>query len=228
MELQSQVDILRYSFEKVWVGVVSYLPNFVTAILLLLFGLLIAAAFSKVIEQLIRSIKLDKALRAAGLEELLEKANMKLNSGKFIGELVKWFTIIVFLIATFDILKLTDVNAFLTGTVLGYLPNVFAAVFILLASVLIADFLHKTITASAKAAGIKSANLIGLLTKWTIWIFGILIALVQLGIGVMLIQTLFTGVVASLSIAFGLAFGLGGKEAAKDTIEKMKKEISHE
>ncbi len=228
MELQSQVDILRSSFETVWLGVVSYLPNFVTAILLLIFGLLIAAAFSKVIEQVIRSIKLDKALKAAGLEDILAKANMKLNSGKFIGELVKWFTVIVFLIATLDILGLKEVNSFLTGTVLNYLPQVFAAVFILLASVLIADFLHKTVTASAKAADIRSANLVGLLTKWAIWIFGVLIALVQLGIGVMLIQTLFTGVVASLSIAFGLAFGLGGKEAAQDTIEKMKKEISHE
>ena len=142
---------------------------------------------------------------------------------------MKWFTIVVFLITAFEILGLNQVNSFLTGVVVGYIPQVIAAVLILLLAVVIADALQKTVVASAKAADLTSANFLGSITKWSIWIFAVLAALVQLGIGAIFIQTLFTGVVVALSVAFGLAFGLGGRDAAAQAIEKMKKEItSHE
>jgi hypothetical protein len=96
----------------------------------------------------------------------------------------------------------------------------------MLVAVVIADALRKTVIASAKAADIVSANFLGALTKWSIWIFAVLAALFQLGIGAMFIQTLFTGVVVAAALAFGLSFGLGGRDAAASYVEKIKKEIS--
>jgi len=200
----------------------------IVAIIILILGWIIGAAISKIVEQLFKSIKIDKLLSSAGLEDLVAKAGIKLNSGKFIGELIKWFVIVVSLITAFDILGLSQVNAFLTGVVVGYIPNVIAAVLILLVAVVIAEVLRKAIVASAKAADIASYNFLGSVTKWAIWIFAVLAALFQLGIGATFIQTLFTGVIVALAIAVGLSFGLGGKEAAKDYIEKLKKEISKE
>jgi small-conductance mechanosensitive channel len=226
MSLEVWVNILEKSFARVLDTVLAVLPNLIVAIILLILGWIIGAALSKVIEQLFKSIKIDKILSATGLEELVNRTGVKLNSGKFIGELVKWFVIVVFLMTAFDILGLSQVNAFLGGVVAGYIPNVIAAVLILLVSVVLAEVLRKTVIASAKAAHLKSYNFLGSVTKWSIWIFALISALFQLGIAASIIQTLFTGVVVALALALGLSFGLGGRDVAQNYIEKMKREIS--
>jgi hypothetical protein len=123
-------------------------------------------------------------------------------------------------------LGLTQVNVFLQSVVLLYLPQVIVAVLILLVAIVIADTVSRIVVHTAKAAHVKSANFLGAVTRWAIWIFALLTALVQLGIAVGFIQTLFTGVIVALALGFGLAFGLGGQEAASRYIEKLRQEIA--
>ena len=151
----------------------------------------------------------------------MNRAGMKLNLGAFIGGLVKWFVIVVFLVASLDILQLTAVTDFLKTDVLGYLPNVIVAALVLVIATIISDFMGKVVMASAKAGGVRSANFLGTLTRYAIWLFAFIIALGQLGIAAPYMQILFTGLVAMLAIAGGLAFGLGGKEAAAQTLAKL-------
>jgi small-conductance mechanosensitive channel len=87
--------------------------------------------------------------------------------------------------------------------------------------------MHRVVVASSKTAGITSANFLGSVTRWGIWVFAILVALSQMGIAGAFIQTLFTGFVVAVSLALGLAFGLGGQEPAKRTIERIQEELKH-
>lgn len=208
-------------------GLMHYLPVFILAAVIFVIGWVVAVIVEKIIETVFKSLKIDNLLRAAGVEETVKRAGYNLNSGLFIGALVKWFLIIVFLVASFDVLGLTQVNEFLRTVVLSYLPNVISAVLILMVSIVIAETVRKFVTASAKAAHLSSANLLGSVTKWAIWIFAILTVLFQLGIAAPLIMTLYTGIVVAISLAAGLAFGLGGKEAAADFISKIKQDIAH-
>lgn len=217
---------LSNAFSGLLVGVVEFIPQLIVAVLVLIVGWLIGAALSKVVSQIIKALKVDKALEAAGAKELVGKAGFQLNSGVFVGELVKWFVVAVSFIATFDILGLQDVNSFLEGVVLGYIPQVIAAVLILLVAVVVGTALQRTVIASAKAAGFASANFLGAITKWSIWVFALLAALFQLNIAATFIQTLFTGFVVALALAAGLAFGIGGKDVARDYLEKLRKEVS--
>jgi len=219
-------QLLLNSFYRVLYGVMSVIPALIIAIIVLILGWLIGSALSKLVAQIFKAVKIDNVLRSSGLEDLLMKAGMKLNSGKFVGEVVKWFVIVVALITAFDVLGLDQVNNFLQQVVVAYIPDVLAAVLILLVSVVIAEALRKAVVASAKAADLHYANLLGVVTKWAIWVFAILAVLFQLGIGAIFIQTLFTGVVVALALAIGLAFGLGGRDAAAKYIEDIKKEIS--
>ncbi|HRY31011.1 MAG TPA: hypothetical protein P5328_01310 [Candidatus Paceibacterota bacterium] len=220
-------DILRDSFVDVWRGVVAVLPQIIIAIIIVIIGWLVGAALAKVIAQIVRAVKLDKALSSAGLGDLLQKAGFQLNSGRFIGELVKWFTIVVFLIAAFNVLGLTDVNAFLTDTVVNYIPRVIAAVLIVLIAVIVADVLKKAVIATAKAAELKAANFLGSITKWAIWIVAITTAIVKVGILEDAIISIFLmPILWGIALAVGLAFGLGGKDAAARLIERVGREVS--
>jgi hypothetical protein len=220
------VRILQISFLNVLDGVLGVLPNIIIAVIVVVLGWIIGAALSKIIAQIIRAIKIDKALAAAGVDELVSKSGFKLDTGVFLGELVKWFTVVLFLITAFDILGLQQVNDFLQGVVVGYIPQVIASVLILLIAAILGEALRKVVVAGAKTAELQSAAFLGSMTKWAIWIFAALAALFQLGIGAIFIQTLFTGVVVALALALGLSFGIGGKEVAAELLSKVKKEIS--
>jgi hypothetical protein len=219
-------DVLVNSFTNLWYGIVSFIPNIVIAIVIFIIGWLIGVFIDKIIRQAFAAMKVDNALRSAGVENTLNRGGILLNSGAFVGGLVKWFIIVVFLLASFEVLGLTQVTLFLKNVVLSYLPQVIVAVLILLVAAVVAQAVQKIVAAAAAAARLSHANLMGSIAKWSIWIFAILTALVQLGIAVSLIQTLFMGVVVALSLAFGLSFGLGGQDAASRYIDKVRGEIA--
>lgn len=219
-------DVLITSFQDVWSGVANFLPLLVVSIIVFVVGLIIASALGKIVEQVVSALKVDKALENLGVEEVVHKAGLKLDSGAFLGGLIKWFFIVVFLVAAIDVLGLNQVNEFLSNVVLVYLPNVIIAVLLLIAGALIAGTMQRIVVSSAKAANITSAGALGGIAKWSIWVFAVLAALYQLGIVGDLIQTLFTGFVGMLAIAGGLAFGLGGKDVAAKYIEKLKEDVS--
>lgn len=223
---QTWGEILVGSFQNVWSGVATFVPKFVIAVIIFLIGWVVAVALGNIVGRIVRSLKVDRALQSLGAEEPLARAGYRLDSGGFLGGLVRWFFIVVFLIAALDVLGLSQVNVFLSNVVLGYLPNVIVAALILIVAAFVADVMHRVILGSAKAAEVPSAHMMGGVTKWAIWIFAILAALYQLGIAGVFAQTLFTGFVAMLAIAGGLAFGLGGKEAAGRYVERMRRDIS--
>src|SRR3989344_4786856 len=209
-------DTLIMSFQNLWGGVIGFAPKLIVAVIIFVIGLLIASIIGRFV---------DKTFQSVGVDEMLHKGGFTLNSGHFIGGLVKWFLVIVFLIASLDILGLSQVNDFLKNVVLGYLPNVIVAALILIVAAFIAHAMHRVVAGSAKAAGGPSAHFLGGLIKWSIWAFAVLAALYQLGIAGAFAQTLFTGFVAMVAIAGGLAFGLGGRDAASKYIEHLRKDI---
>lgn len=227
MLIQTWASVLTGSFQNLWYGIVSYIPNIIVAVIIFVVGWLVGAALAKVIEQVVKSVKLDAALKNTGLNDVVERAGFSLNSGAFLGELVKWFVIIGFLVASLDVLGLNQVNAFLKDVVLSYLPQVIVAVLFILVGAVVAEIAKDVVAGAARAADVKSAGFAGSVAKWAIWIFAILAALDQLQVASGFIQTLFTGIVVAISLALGLAFGLGGQEAAARYIEKVKSDISH-
>lgn len=218
--------VFTQSLQGIWYGVAGFIPTLFIAVVIFAIGWVLASLVEKLIETLFKTLKVDALLKSAGLEDVVERAGHKLNSGRFVGSLVKWFVIVVFLIASFDVLGLSQVNNFLKDVVLSYLPQVIVAVLVLMVAVVIADAMQRLVVGSAKAAHVRSAHLLGVITKWSIWIFAILTALYHLGIAPALIQTVFMGIVVAVALAVGLSFGLGGKEVAARALEKTIHAIS--
>lgn len=217
--------VLQQAFYGMFYGVVAFLPNLLAALVLFILGWIIGAGLGRLVAQVVNAAKVDQALRSAGVEAVVERAGLRMNAGAFLGGLVKWFFIIVFLVAAFSVLGLTQVTDFLSTVVLGYLPKVIVAVLILLVAAVLADVVQRVVAGSAAAANLRSAKLLGSLARWAIWIFAILAALNQLEIASELIQPLFTGFVVALALAFGLAFGLGGQQAAARVIDRMHEQV---
>ncbi|MEK7611856.1 MAG: hypothetical protein AAB407_00715 [Patescibacteria group bacterium] len=226
MSVQFWVDTLARSLQELWIRVGGFLPELIGALIVLIIGLIVAAGLEKLVERLVYYLKIDSLLRQFGVEAFMARANMRLNAGHFFGQLVYWFFILVFVLAASDILGFGSLSSFLTD-VLNYIPKVLVAALILLATIIVANFLRGLIRASMLGAKMHSAKALGTIAWWGVVVFGFLTALVELGVAVQIINTLITGLVAMLALAGGLAFGLGGKDHAHQWLSRVKEEFNH-
>lgn len=223
--LDASTAMLQQSFYDIGNAVLLFLPSFLVALIILLIGWIIGAGLGRVVARGITALKVDNALRNAGVEDLLSRSGVHLNAGAFLGALIKWFVIAVFLIAALDVLGLTQVNDFLSAVVVGFLPDVIVAVLILLVAAVIAEVVQNVVVGAARTAQMNSAVLLGSMAKWAIWVFAILAALNQLNVAQFFVQTIFTSIAIAMGLAFGLAFGLGSQDAAKRAVERFEHEI---
>lgn len=187
----------------------------------------VADYVGKVVKKAFDKVNLDSALKQAGLGEVLHRGGVNLNTGSFFGGLLKWTIITVMFLAILQMLGLSDVSMIIGSMVVLYLPKIVVAILIMLVAFILGDVLKKVVTTGAANAHLSSAKLLGSLTKTAIIIFAILSALVQLGIAVTLINTIFIGIVVAVSLATGLAFGLGGKDLASRILARAQEELTH-
>ena len=226
MIFQNWAEVFQQTLFNLFWGTATFLPNFLLAVVIFILGWYIGSFVGHIINEAVRALKVDHALRMSGFDAVVNRAGYSLNSGAFVGALVKWFIVLAFLLASLQVLGLSVVTFFLQQVVLSFLPNVIIAVLILLGGAVVGEVMQNVVTGSARAAGITAAGFAGVVARWAVWLFAILAALEQLQIAQMILQTLFTGVVVALALAFGLAFGLGGQESAARFLEKTRQEMS--
>ena len=205
-------------------GFIEFLPSFIIAIILLILGWILANAIAGIIKKLLISAKVDEIGDKAGLTEASNRTGIRLSVAGALAWLVKWFLLVAFFLAAADRLGLDQISGFLRD-ILAYIPNVVAGAAILMAGLLVARFLAKVVRGSVQAAGFASADLLAAVTQWAIVVFTVLATLQQLGVAAEFVQTLYTGFIAMIAIAGGLAFGLGGKEHASRALDKIERDI---
>lgn len=226
--VQTWSDAIVGSLSGMWIQFAYFIPNLIAALIVFFIGWAVAVAGGRLVEKLLVVLRVNQAFeRLQGLQTATERAGLSLNVPYVVGEIVKWFLLIVTLLATTDILGLNEISTFLTSVLL-YIPNVVVAALILVIAVVLANFVYKTVLASIKAAGFDSANTIAAISKWAIIVFALLAALIQLNVAVTLIQTIVTAFFAMIALAGGLAFGLGGKEIAVKWLKKFEADLTGE
>lgn len=219
------VDVLRTAFVDLWVVVLAFLPKLVLAVVVFLLGLLLAHILKTAVVRVVRLLKVDELVEKLEVKAMFLRAGIKLEVAGFLGWLVKWFVIIFALIASADVLEWEQITIFL-NQVVTYIPNVLVAVIILLVGMILANFVQGIVRSSVEAAKMESADFVAGMAKWSIIVFSFMAALVQLGIAQSLIEVLFTGFVAMLALAGGLAFGLGGRSHASQVLDRLQKDLS--
>jgi len=215
------MQVLQYSFQQLWVEIVSYMPQLLVALLIIIIGWILGSVLRQIIIRIAGALKVNELLDAAGVDVLTKRAGYPLKAGEFVGSLVKWFIIIVFFVAALDVLALDQVTVFFRDVVLTYLPQVVVAVLVLFGAMIVANVLDTTVAAAARASGFGGAELLGTFARYAIITFAVLAALNQLSIAPELVQMLFAGIVFAASLALGLAFGLGGRTAAARYIDAL-------
>ncbi len=211
-------------FEPFFQSLIDISPAIFWAILVFFVGWFISKWLGQIAAAFLSKIRLNQVLQRMRLEEALTKIDTRLNAPKFFGEIVRWFFVILFLMATSEILGLTQFSQFLEK-VIGYYPNIFIAALIFVVAVFLADFSQKIVVGTLEKEKITYSRFLGRAIRWAIWLFAILAILYQLQITPLLILAIFIGMVATISIALGIAFGLGGKDLAAKIIKELEEKF---
>lgn len=219
-------DVFNASLQELWWGFVQFTPKLVLAILFFIVGWILGSLIAKAFEQVFSALKVDRAFQTVGADDFFRKAGMRLDTGYFIGQVAKWFVIIVFLLPSLNLVGLNDIAMFLREDVLGFLPRVIIAAFILIIATVVSEALSRAVLASAKSMNLSSANMLAAVTKYAVWAFAFIIALGELGVAEYYMSVLFAGIIAMLALGGALAFGLGGRDAAARFINKLGEEVS--
>lgn len=198
----------------------AFFPNFLVGIIILLIGIIIASIVKRLLIEIFGMLKVESYLKKYGVPE----GRNGFTWTSILAEIARWFVIILFLIPTADIWGLPQVIVIL-NTFLLYLPNVFVAAIIGLVGLVFAKLASDVVHASARGLSPKSANTIASVTRVAITVFVALAILNQLGVAQDLVRILFTGIIAMLALAGGIAFGLGGQGTAREILESFKKKL---
>lgn len=221
-------DAFYRSLEHTWSSLLGFLPTLLGALLLLLLGWFLANALSTVVKKLGFFNKLDARFQRTTLAQTLKSSGLGIRIPIALAWIIKWFIIIVVFSAVADTLGWIQVTEFMTQVAL-YIPNILIATVIIAFGIIASDFVHAIVSKATTASGRlkEESAILSNIAKWAVILFAVSAALVQLGIAPSLVQIVFAGVVAGASLALGLSFGLGGRDAARQSIERMQKKMDH-
>lgn len=196
-----------------------FLPKLIGAIIIFVAGLIIAKLIKMGIVKLLRLVRFDSAGEKTGVKGFLSKGNIMQAPSEIVGSLTYWFVMILVIIASLDALGLPIVSDILNNIFI-YIPNVVAAIIVLILGILFGNLLSAVIRTAASNAGLSTAEGLGKTAFYAIVVFSGAVALVQLGIGQEVVASAFSLGLGAVALAFGLAFGLGGRDVASDYLKK--------
>lgn len=217
---------LQEAYREVFVRLGDFVPRLFGAIVVFGVGWLVAWLLQRLVDPVLRGV-LDPVWEVTKLEDVRKKSKIQLDLTALLARLVFWIVLAVAFLAAFEIIGLGTV-ADLFNQVLAYVPNVVAALVILVVGLILANFLRNTVKAAMNASELPHAQLLGNIAYWAVVVFVVIGSLVQLGIAQELLLILFQGLVAALAIAVGLSFGFGGQDYAKRILSVFQREMSEE
>jgi len=216
--VQNWGQAIQTSFASALSLLLGGIPKIIGFLLILIVGWIIAAIIAKAITAVLHAVKFNDLAQRSGLAGFVRDMGVDTDATGALAGIVKWFVRLIFLVAAFDALGLPAVSAVLQRFLL-WIPNLIVALVVLVIGGLLATALSKIVRGAAAEANLGSPDFLAKIASIAVWAFAIVIAVNQIGIATTLVNTLFTGFVAALALAAGLAFGLGGRETAGQIVQ---------
>ncbi|MEK7521837.1 MAG: hypothetical protein AAB599_03495 [Patescibacteria group bacterium] len=221
---QAWQSALIAAWTQVSTTLLSFIPNFLGAVVVFVLGILIAVWGKRLVEELLRALRLEDVANRSGFNSWMKKADIRLSATELVGDIVRWILLLVFFVAAMDILGLKVVSGIL-GQVLGYIPNVLAAALVLGAGFLVANFVDGLVRGAFATIDHDAARPVGRMARWVVVVVAFFAAIDQLKIAPRLIDTFFQGLTWTLVLVIGLSVGLGAKDLVAKLLDDWYKKL---
>jgi len=219
-------DALKASLTGALNTLFAAIPRILGFAVVLIIGWIISSLLARGVQALLHAVRFNDLARRSGLADFVHKMGVKDDSSAVLAGIVKWFVRLITLVVAFDTLGLPAVSNVLQQLLL-WLPNLVVALVVLVIGGLAATALSQLVRGASAEAGFTNPDMLAAVTRVAVWGFTIVVAVNQLGIATTLINTLLVGIVGALALAFGLAFGLGGRDRAAQILDRAGRNLEH-
>jgi small-conductance mechanosensitive channel len=212
MQNQSQGGIFQPLQDAIGLFL-SYIPQLIGALIILIVGYIVAKVLQAVVGRVLQGIGFDRWMERGGIKQFFDRAETNQTPASILGTLVFWFVFIIAITMAADALGIPQVSVIL-AQLIAYIPQIIAAILILILAALLANFI------SGIVRGATGSNVLASIAQYAIIVYAVFAALTQLGVAVQLTANTFLIVLGAVALAAALAFGIGGRELARDILEK--------
>ncbi|MDQ6785855.1 MAG: small-conductance mechanosensitive ion channel [Acidobacteriota bacterium] len=212
-------EAIYYSLYNALNRFISFLPALIGAILIVVIGWFISGLIANLIERGLKAVGLESAVERSGIGDFIRRSGTAMTTSGIIAALIKYSIFLIFVQAAANVLGIPQLTEIINSIIL-YIPNVIVAIAIIVIGTFIAQFLAGLVRSSVSELGVGNPNLLAKLTQYVVVGFAVIAAINQLGIAETVVSTLLFGLIGSVALAFGLAFGLGGRETAAQITQK--------
>ena len=203
------------TYQNVVESVVQMGPKLLTGIVLAVVALLVAKFVERVLRTLLTRLKLDDLVGRAGLDQTLQKLGLTRSLNFFVPRVAYFLLLFLFAQAAAQSMGLEPVSRAI-GSFLGYLPNLVAALLLLIVGSAVGQFVGGMVTRAAREADLDFARPLGTLVSALILFLAGIMALTQLKMHTEIIRIVTVCLLAGFALAFGLSFGLGSREVTRN------------
>jgi hypothetical protein len=212
-------DALAQSWRNFSGAFVLFVPRLVAALIIFAGGLIVSLVIRRLIHRVLVSVHFDRVSRRSGASDLLERSEMP-PAEVLVARVFFWIVLIGFAVSAIDTLQFANFQG-LVHEFFRFVPRFLAALLVFALGFLIGNFLWRATLLAAVNAGLPGARLMSGALRVLVIAIGVVMALEQLGLATTVVLTAFAITFGALMLGTAIAFGLGGRDAAKQLIERQ-------
>lgn len=198
-------------------SIIGALPSFISGVMILIIGWIVAVILSKVIGGTLEKIGFDNLLEKVGVARLLQRLGITGSVTQILAKAIFWVVILFIIRSASEALGLADISA-LIEQIFAFLPKAITAAIILLVGFMVADIIQNAVFTKLDALGIRYANTLAGLIFGFIVILVLTVALPQLGVETRLLNATVSILVGGIALAMAICLGLGMKTLAQNIV----------
>src|SRR6185437_2861515 len=212
------VQGLAQSYQQVVRTFAELLPRLAVMVIIIIIGFVIALLLKRIFRWILSLTKLDRLSEQSGASHALRSAALP-STTEFLSRVLFWIVWVGFILLGISALGIAQWQEQISH-IFQLLPQILIAILILFVGLLVANFFSRAVLLASVNAGFRSPRLWSACVRFVIWILAISMALEQIGLARRTVTTAFSIVFGALMLALAIAFGLGGKELARQTLER--------
>jgi hypothetical protein len=217
--IQQIADALVQSWQNFSSAFALFVPRLIAAAIIFAVGFVVALLLRQVIHRLLVSLRFERLTQRIGATEMLRNAGMP-SADLLIAKIVFWIVWIGFIVSAVDTLQFAPFQG-LVDEFFRFVPRFLVALLVFTLGFLIGNFLWRAALLAAVNAGIPGARLLSGALRLLVIGIGVVMALEQLGLATGVVLTAFAITFGALMLGTAIAFGLGGRDAAKHLLERQ-------
>ena len=214
------IDILLNILQTLIMQFVSFIPKFISALVILFIGVLISRLVSTIIRKVLLGIGIDRLGEKLNQIDIVRDSGIQIKLSEVVSKVLYFFILIVFVTAAAETLGVAAITGLVTSLV-NFIPQLITAALMLMIGIVVADALKGGVVSLCASFNIASGRLLGSIVFIFFFAVTIITVLGQAGINTELLESSFNLLIGAVFLAFAVGYGLASRDVMANILSSF-------